>query len=62
MKAQEIEDALAGLPEDRRHAADVAAGAMRAAALDALRRGRAGGGTERGRGRPVRGEPTDREA
>jgi nitrogen fixation NifU-like protein len=38
MKAQEIEDALEGLPEDRRHAAEVAAGAMRAAALDALRR------------------------
>ena len=40
IKAQEIEDALGGLPEDRRHAADVAAGAMRAAALDALRRRR----------------------
>ncbi len=40
MKAQEIEDALDGLPEDRRHAAEVAAGAMRAAALDVLRRGR----------------------
>lgn len=38
LKAQEIEDALEGLPEDRRHAADVAAGAMRAAALDALHR------------------------
>jgi nitrogen fixation NifU-like protein len=41
IKAQEIEDALDGLPDDRRHAADVAAGALRAAALDA--RGRAGG-------------------
>jgi nitrogen fixation NifU-like protein len=38
LKAQEIEDALDGLPEDRRHAAEVAAGAMRAAALDALSR------------------------
>jgi nitrogen fixation NifU-like protein len=41
IKAQEIEDALDGLPDDRRHAADVAAGALRAAALDA--RGHAGG-------------------
>jgi NifU-like protein involved in Fe-S cluster formation len=38
LKAQEIEDALDGLPEDRKHAAEVAAGAMRAAALDALAR------------------------
>jgi nitrogen fixation NifU-like protein len=38
LKAQDIEDALDGLPEDRKHAAEVAAGAMRAAALDALRR------------------------
>ena len=38
LKAQEIEDALDGLPEDRKHAAEVAAGAMRAAALDTLRR------------------------
>ena len=38
LKAQEIEDALDGLPDDRRHAAEVAAGAMRAAALDALGR------------------------
>jgi len=38
VKAQEIEDALDGLPDDRKHAAEVAAGAMRAAALDALRR------------------------
>ena len=38
LKAQEIEDALDGLPEDRRHAAEVAAGAKRAAALDALSR------------------------
>jgi nitrogen fixation NifU-like protein len=40
LKAQDIEDALDGLPEDRKHAAEVAAGAMRAAALDALRRTR----------------------
>ena len=38
IKAPEIEDALDGLPEDRKHAAEVAAGALRAAALDALRR------------------------
>lgn len=34
----EIERALDGLPEDRRHAADVVAGALRAAALDHLKR------------------------
>jgi nitrogen fixation protein NifU and related proteins len=38
LKAQEVEDALDGLPEDRKHAAEVVAGAVRAAALDALRR------------------------
>lgn len=38
LKAQEIEEALDGLPEDRKHAAEVAAAAMRAAALDALNR------------------------
>ena len=38
LKAQEVEDAVEGLPEDRKHAADVVAGALRAAALDALRR------------------------
>jgi nitrogen fixation NifU-like protein len=38
LKAQDIEDALDGLPEDRKHAAEVAAGAMRAAAQDALSR------------------------
>jgi nitrogen fixation NifU-like protein len=38
VKAEEVERALGGLPEDRRHAADVAAGALRAAALDHLRR------------------------
>jgi hypothetical protein len=34
---------LDGLPEDRRHAANVVAGALRAAALDALRGGQEGG-------------------
>jgi len=38
LKAREVEDALDGLPEDRKHAAEVVAGAVRAAALDALRR------------------------
>jgi NifU-like protein involved in Fe-S cluster formation len=38
LKAEEIEAALGGLPDDRRHAADVAAGALRGAALDYLRR------------------------
>ena len=38
LKAEEIERVLAGLPEDRKHAADVVAGALRAAALDYLRR------------------------
>jgi nitrogen fixation NifU-like protein len=38
VKDEEIEAALDGLPEDRRHAATVAAGALRAAALDALDR------------------------
>ena len=36
VKAEEIERALDGLPEDRKHAADVVAGALRAAALDYL--------------------------
>ena len=40
VKAEEIERALDGLPDDRKHAADVAAGAVRAAALDHLRRRR----------------------
>jgi nitrogen fixation protein NifU and related proteins len=39
---EEIEEAVDGLPVDRRHAADVVAGALRAAALDALRRAREG--------------------
>lgn len=34
VKPEEIERALDGLPEDRKHAADVAAGALRAAARD----------------------------
>jgi nitrogen fixation NifU-like protein len=38
LKAEEVERALAGLPDDRKHAADVVAGALRAAALDHLRR------------------------
>ncbi|MBI3637540.1 MAG: iron-sulfur cluster assembly scaffold protein [Candidatus Rokubacteria bacterium] len=38
LEAEEIERALGGLPEDRKHAADVAAGAVRAAALDVLKR------------------------
>jgi nitrogen fixation NifU-like protein len=38
VKAEEIERALDGLPDDRKHAADVVAGALRAAALDYLRR------------------------
>jgi nitrogen fixation NifU-like protein len=38
LKAREVEDALDGLPDDRKHAADVVAGAVRAAALNALGR------------------------
>jgi nitrogen fixation NifU-like protein len=38
VKAEEIEQALDGLPEDRKHAADVVASALRAAALDHLSR------------------------
>ncbi len=38
LPAAEVEAALEGLPDDRRHAADVAAGALRAAADDYLRR------------------------
>ena len=38
LKPQEVEDAVDGLPADRKHAADVVAAALRAAALDALRR------------------------
>jgi nitrogen fixation NifU-like protein len=36
--ARQVEEAVDGLPEDRKHAADVVAGALRAAALDAWRR------------------------
>jgi nitrogen fixation NifU-like protein len=39
VKAADIEEALQGLPEDRKHAADVVAGALRAAARDYLDRG-----------------------
>jgi NifU-like protein involved in Fe-S cluster formation len=42
LEASDVEAALGGLPEDRRHAAEVAAGALRHAALDALRRRDAG--------------------
>jgi nitrogen fixation NifU-like protein len=38
LKAEDVEVALGGLPDDRRHAADVAASALRGAALDYLRR------------------------
>jgi hypothetical protein len=38
VKAEEIEQALDGLPEDRKHAAGVVASALRAAALDHLSR------------------------
>jgi nitrogen fixation NifU-like protein len=64
VKAREIEDALDGLPEDRKHAAEAAADAMRAAALDALRRrhGSASRRTSRGWGPAVRDEPENGEA
>jgi nitrogen fixation NifU-like protein len=39
VKAEAIERALDGLPEDRKHAAEVVAGALQAAARDHLRRG-----------------------
>jgi nitrogen fixation NifU-like protein len=39
LEAAEIERALDGLPDDRKHAADVVAGALRAAARDYLQRG-----------------------
>lgn len=38
LTAAEVEAALDGLPEDRRHAAEVVSGALRAAARDYLRR------------------------
>lgn len=43
LEPAEIERALHGLPEDRRHAADVVAGAVRAAACQARQRGDAAG-------------------
>jgi nitrogen fixation NifU-like protein len=42
LKPQEVEEAVDGLPDDRKHAADVVAGALRAAALDAIGRQRGG--------------------
>jgi nitrogen fixation NifU-like protein len=39
VKAEDIERALDGLPEDRTHAAEVVAGALQAAVRDHLRRG-----------------------
>jgi len=51
LTAADVEAALDGLPDDRRHAADVARGALHAAARDYLRRQRAtvasGGGVGR---------------
>jgi nitrogen fixation NifU-like protein len=38
LSADDVERAVDGLPEDRRHAADVVAGAIRAAILDTLKR------------------------
>jgi len=38
LPAEEVEAALDGLPEERRHAAEIVAGALRAAARDYLRR------------------------
>jgi nitrogen fixation protein NifU and related proteins len=40
LEAREVERAVDGLPEDRRHAADVVAGALRAAARACLERTR----------------------
>jgi len=40
LEAEEIEGALEWLPQDRKHAAEIAAGALRAAARDHLSRGR----------------------
>ena len=42
LKAEEVEGALEWLPEDRRHSAEIVAGALRAAARDHLSRGRRG--------------------
>ena len=38
LKAEDVERAIDGLPDDRKHAADVVAGALRAAALACLAR------------------------
>lgn len=40
IKPEDVEDAVDGLPDERRHAAQLVAGAVRAAALDALARAR----------------------
>jgi nitrogen fixation protein NifU and related proteins len=42
LESREVEDAVEGLPDDRKHAADVVAAALRAAARDARRRSRGG--------------------
>ena len=38
VRSEQVEEAVDGLPDDRKHAADVVAGALRAAAQDALTR------------------------
>jgi len=38
LRPEQVEQAVDGLPDDRKHAADVVAGALRAAAEDALKR------------------------
>jgi nitrogen fixation protein NifU and related proteins len=38
LRPEQVEEAVDGLPDDRKHAADVVAGALRAAAEDALKR------------------------
>jgi nitrogen fixation protein NifU and related proteins len=42
LEAREVEDAVDGLPDDRKHAADVVAAALRAAARDVLERPQGG--------------------
>ena len=42
LEPREVEEAVDGLPDDRKHAASVVAGALRAAARDALQRPRRG--------------------
>lgn len=48
LEAGEIEHAVDGLPDDRKHAADVVAGALRAAARACLLRSAAAGGAAAG--------------